>query len=255
MSKVVGLIGSASGKLGNIVYAVVNGIQTARVYQPIVSNPKSAAQMLQRAKGNLAGRLSMITPKDAIAGLGSNARARRSEYLRNILLGATSTLSDGDYVAKLEPEKLVFSKGSAIPVIVTTAVAASASGIVTITYQRPNYATQGDWNAAGGMFIAVAIDDVTGNYDFVQTAQWTKPAYPTAESPLTQTLFVENIDDHSIFVYFVPYKLNNQLGSTTSSSISVDVSDYVASLGLTEVASNLSFGNSKFAGLAVLQQG
>lgn len=253
MAKVVGLVGSTSGKIGNIVYAVTNGIQVARVYQPVISNPKSGAQMLQRAKGNLAGRLSMITPREAIVGLGSNARRRRAEYLRNILLGATSVLSDGQYVAKLTPEKLIFSKGATIPVIVTTNVAASASGIVTITYQRPSYATQDDWNVAGGMFVAVTIDDVTGNYDFVQTAQWTKPAYPTAESPLTQTLFVENIDEHDIFVYFVPYKLNNQLGSTVSSGIAVDVSDYVANLGITEVASNLSFGNSKFVGMAEVQ--
>lgn len=54
MAKIVGLIGSGHGKLGNSVMTVRRGIQIARVYQPVVANPKSARQQLSRAKMRLA---------------------------------------------------------------------------------------------------------------------------------------------------------------------------------------------------------
>lgn len=43
-------IGNGSGKVGNLVVATRAGEQITRVYQPRVSNPKSFAQMMQRAK-------------------------------------------------------------------------------------------------------------------------------------------------------------------------------------------------------------
>lgn len=43
-------VGSGSGKVGNLVLANTKSGQVTRVYQPNVSNPKTRAQMLQRAK-------------------------------------------------------------------------------------------------------------------------------------------------------------------------------------------------------------
>lgn len=54
MAKIVGLIGSVRGKLGNSVMAVRRGVQIARVYQPVVANPKSRRQQYSRAKFGLA---------------------------------------------------------------------------------------------------------------------------------------------------------------------------------------------------------
>ena len=54
MAKIVGLIGSVKGKLGNSVMAVRRGVQIARVYQPTVANPKSRRQQYSRAKFGLA---------------------------------------------------------------------------------------------------------------------------------------------------------------------------------------------------------
>lgn len=54
MAKIVGLIGSVRGKLGNSVMAVRRGVQIARVYQPVVANPKSRRQEYSRAKFGLA---------------------------------------------------------------------------------------------------------------------------------------------------------------------------------------------------------
>lgn len=54
MAKAVGLIGSLKGKVGNTVFATRRGTQIARVYQPVVANPKSSRQALSRAKFALA---------------------------------------------------------------------------------------------------------------------------------------------------------------------------------------------------------
>lgn len=251
MAKVVGMIGSASGKIGNVVYSVSNGIQTAKVYQPVVANPKSRAQMLQRAKANLAGRLSAVTPRDAIVGLGDNNRQRRAAYLKNILLNATSTLSDGKYVAKLVPQNLVFSVGSTVPVIIASGATISSQGLLTISYTRAGYALLDVWNPAGGMWVVVAVDDITGNYDFVTTTLWEKPSFPESSTVLTQTIPVENIDAHDVFVYFVPFSLESQSASTVSGGLGVDATEYVAMVGLTSAASKLAFGHSKCVGLAV----
>lgn len=43
-----GILGQFTGKIGNIVGAVSRGVQTTRVYQPIVNNPKTSKQVAQR---------------------------------------------------------------------------------------------------------------------------------------------------------------------------------------------------------------
>lgn len=49
-----GVNGNWSGKVGNNVGAVSNGRTVIRIYQPIVSNPQTAAQMLQRSRLSIA---------------------------------------------------------------------------------------------------------------------------------------------------------------------------------------------------------
>ena len=58
MAKIYGLFGSMKGKVADVVMAVRNGEQIVRKYQPIVSNPKSAAQVATRAKLKLLSQLS-----------------------------------------------------------------------------------------------------------------------------------------------------------------------------------------------------
>lgn len=60
MAKIYGLFGAMSGKTADVVMAVRNGVQIVRKYQPIVSNPKSAAQVEARAKLKLISQLSAV---------------------------------------------------------------------------------------------------------------------------------------------------------------------------------------------------
>lgn len=60
MAKVYGLQGVLTGKVGNTVFAVRNGKQIARQFQPVVLNPKSTAQQGVRAKLKLISQLSAM---------------------------------------------------------------------------------------------------------------------------------------------------------------------------------------------------
>lgn len=60
MSKIYGLFGSMTGKLADTVMVVRNGVQIARKYQPVVSNPSTKAQVEARAKLKLMSQLSAV---------------------------------------------------------------------------------------------------------------------------------------------------------------------------------------------------
>lgn len=60
MAKMYGLNGVLSGRQGNNVFAVRNGEQILRKYQPVVLDPKSAAQTAVRAKFKLLSQLAAV---------------------------------------------------------------------------------------------------------------------------------------------------------------------------------------------------
>lgn len=62
--KLTSIVGTGSGRLGGSVFVVRNGQQVVRVYQANVVNPKSSAQVVQRAKMKLASQLSAIFAKE-----------------------------------------------------------------------------------------------------------------------------------------------------------------------------------------------
>lgn len=168
MAKVVGLVGSASGKIGNIVYAVTNGVQVARVYQPQISNPKSEGQKFQRAKANLVGQVSKITPWQVLVGLGNNKRERRSRFLRLLLNKTTAGYAAGSTTginAKLLSEDFVFSEGTITPNFNITNLSATAytiSGkVVTLGGAAPE-----DIQSSGALVVIVLLDS-NGNYEHV----------------------------------------------------------------------------------------
>lgn len=60
MAKIVGLVGSISGRIGNTVMTVRGGEQIARVYQPNVANPSTPRQVESRAKLKLLSQTSAV---------------------------------------------------------------------------------------------------------------------------------------------------------------------------------------------------
>lgn len=121
-------LGKFSGKLGGAVFVIRNGKQIVREYNPRPSNPKSALQLQQRAKGNLAGRISSFVPKTAIMGLGVNGIRRRSRFNQLMLKGANVTMIDGNYSAKIPWENIIFSEGTVIAPFYLQGIGAAVEG-------------------------------------------------------------------------------------------------------------------------------
>lgn len=76
------------GRAGGQVYRVREGKQIVSAYQPNVTNPRSQAQLEQRAKFALMSRLSSLTPDAAIVGFGGSKANRRAKYTSNIIRNA-----------------------------------------------------------------------------------------------------------------------------------------------------------------------
>lgn len=70
--KLVGIMGTGTGKLGSSVFSVNSGTQIVRQYQPNVANPNTEAQVDQRAKLKLLSQLAasmapvIVIPKDGL---------------------------------------------------------------------------------------------------------------------------------------------------------------------------------------------
>lgn len=183
MAKSVGLVGTLRGKAGNYVYAKgENGSTIVRAYQPQVSNPNTDAQVLQRAKLNLAGRLSKITPKSVIIGMdGATNRQRRSRYNALISKSAVATISGGQGTASITDAQLKFSEGIAMNYGTTTSIEegrVTPTGINNIIVNRTCYAeAQGHYaekliavvvDASGSMYKRITSADI--NFDAATTA-------------------------------------------------------------------------------------
>lgn len=168
MAKIYGINGYASGKLGNSVLAVYNGMQVVRQYQPIVSNPKSSSQKLQRAKANLIGQISKITPWQILTGLGNNKRARRARFLRLGLLNATATVSSSDASiinAKLADTDFIFSEGAVVPVMHVGSVTAATRNIA-VAVEKLSGVSNEEIIKNGALIVAVMMT-TDGQYESV----------------------------------------------------------------------------------------
>lgn len=255
MAKVVGLIGSASGKVGNVVYAVTNGIQTARVYQPVVANPKTKGQTDQRAKMSLAGRLSAILPSMAIDGMpGANLREKRGAFIKSVIRVSTINAD----MAKVEPSGLVLSVGRVQVyqrAVTVTATAGAADGrVVTVAVSQT--AAAGDISSRPANYrerlVVLAVNGVTSNYDYARVVDANLPTTGgTAAVTNVQFYLSEGASDYTFYVYAVPFNINTDvypsgysyLGGGSDINVEVSSTSYVAAA---------AYGDSVFEGSAVV---
>lgn len=109
------------GRAGGQVYRVREGQQIVSAYQPNVTNPRSEAQLEQRAKFALMSRLSSLTPDAAIIGFGGSKANRRAKFTSNIIRNAfVRAIPDPTDPMKvimtgnIANEDLLFSVGSSL---------------------------------------------------------------------------------------------------------------------------------------------
>lgn len=148
MAKVLGLHGKARGKVGSVVYRTEAGIGTiASEYNPNPRNPRTLAQVEQRSKMNLAGRLSKIIPYEDISALASSRRKARQVFMSNLLLAITRTTNAGATLgggSKIEWGKLKFSNGPIHPVDATANIVEGTAKLnASVTFSADDTKLQG----------------------------------------------------------------------------------------------------------------
>lgn len=243
-------LGQFSGRVGGVVYAVQAGRQVVRAYQPVVSNPKSTAQSIQRAKGNLVGRISKITPWQILEGLGDNKFNRRSRFLRLLLRKVTAGQAAGDtstFNAKLEDTDFVFSEGTLVPVYRVNNVSAALRA-VTVTVAREG-GLAADVYASQGLLLVVVIKQSSGVWEEVQYRFIS--ANEIGETSASFSFSHRSEGAYTVSAYIAPFgtvdgsKLPTVSGDLTSTANSLD-----ALLSVGTAASSMVWGASSFASSA-----
>lgn len=244
MAKFVGFVGTIHGKVGTTVFTKgEKGLSYGRSYQPQVYNPKTIGQVDQRAKMNLVGRMSQVTPKSLLIGMsGSSNRQRRSAFNRALLYAATvDRSSPQSIIAKVAPEDVVFSEG--VEVLHATA----SSPVVTANTVSLNL-TLSDASLAGmyGERVVVAIIDPSSKAGYSQVLYVDSVLDSTAAESIGISLPNPLADGSLVTVYRIPYVLTSDAARYRAETLANDGIDIIANLLTSNAGYVRGFGRSVF---------
>lgn len=228
MGKFVGFIGSISGRVGTTVFCKgEKGMTYGRAYQPQVANPKTVLQLDQRAKMNLVGKMSRVTPKKLLVGMyGENSRQRRSTFTRNLLHAAIIDRSaPGEIVAKMAPEDVVFSQGAEVLSASSSALAVTASNVsLSLTLSNSDLAGR-----YGERIVAAVIDpSYKAGYSFV--AYKDQLFDDTTSKNVTINFGTSIVDQTMVCIYRLPFVLNEDGAAVVYQSLANDSVDIVTKI-------------------------
>lgn len=242
MARNVGLIGSLRGKLGNAVFYVSNGVQTARVYQPVVANPNTQLQIAQRAKMTLAGRMSKITPIAALEGLeGANKRLRRGEFVKEMI--KASTYSNNK--ASLQFDNLHLSHGNVQLRTTQSASTQAGQNYIRVNISVSRAVSTSPVPAGYGLRVVVYfIDNTESGSDMCTTRLCSMPTGESAEvTTITQYISRGQVSNYTVVAYAFPFLAEESLDGVNYSFVGDEGETYIVIDGIRSVA-NLSYGES-----------
>jgi hypothetical protein len=224
-----------TGRIGGLVFKVVNGKQVIMPYKKEVFNPRTKAQMSQRAKFALSGMINRIVPKEVLVGMSPDRRKRRPLFASYIARHANVSTAGGSVTATLDANDLVFSQGVAAPVTVNRMTA--TDGLVSGTLEAlPE-------KVDAVMMIAVVYDTTVGLY--TRTVYEVLPAGETAISLDTQTTETGNV----AHIYAVPMSLTSTGLSLTGGSDGAENSSdngYAYTLMMRSDEGSFQYGRSQY---------
>lgn len=130
MAKVYGPSGLITGKMGGGVYAIRNGVQVWRQYNPNVHNPKSESQVDVRAKLKLLSQLS-ASLADTIAFRKQGAVSARNLFTRANYKGMSETVKvDGQTTAVIKLDTIDLTGGvKELPELATPTVSGNDASV------------------------------------------------------------------------------------------------------------------------------
>lgn len=145
MAKIYGIAGPMSGKMGGTVMSVRNGVQIVRQYQPVVSNPNTAAQVSARARLKLMSQLAaVLAPSIAI-------RREKNVSGRNLFIKENYSLTSYENSqATIDIPSVKVTK-SAVGLSAITVTRTGSSAAVSLSY--------GDTEVDRVVYIALVRND------------------------------------------------------------------------------------------------
>lgn len=248
MAKLVGLIGTGCGKLGNMVlYKGSKGETLARAYQPQVFNPKSEGQTEQRAKINLTGQVSKLVSKQLIKPFGGTGRANRSEF-NQVLIKATRVDSQNGFVAKISPADIKFSKGSTIvQASATSPIIAEDSLSLSLTLY-----SAGNINRYGERVVVVVYSSESA--DAVSQVAFADIVLTAATAQQVIVKFGAPLKTGNVVAYYrVPFAIRDAALATSYGEIYGSTTEIAAAI-TQNASSKLEWGNTLFVAAANFTQ-
>lgn len=99
--KLTSIVGTGTGRLGGSVFAVRNGQQIVRAYQAVVQNPKSIAQVSQRAKMKLASQISAVFAKEITPWRREGSVSGRNRFVSSLFSRGSIMYDDAESRAEI----------------------------------------------------------------------------------------------------------------------------------------------------------
>lgn len=160
------------GRAGGQVYRVRNGEQIVSSYQPAVANPKTDAQMLQRAKFNLMTKLNALFDARLLNGFSSSKGIARAAFSKKIMpkIYAQQLTGEGDrkYRANIAPVQIVFGPNAENYIKSGESVSSHIQIAAAGTVARLTFTTLANLFDVDNGTARVRFIDVygSGNYDY-----------------------------------------------------------------------------------------
>lgn len=241
MAKLVGLIGSGRGKLGNtVLYKGEKGETYARVYQPKVQNPRTQGQVDQRAKINLAGQISALASKALLAPIGISGRRNRAEFLKS-LIKAVNIRNTGESVkADIEVAEIKFSRGQ-VPLQATIGNITIASDIITVPLTIND---EEKIEKYGERIVVFVYNDADSNAS-KKIVYADALIRQTTEQNVYIKLGFDLTTDNVVAIYRVPFEFNDTNTVTEYKAISGSTTNIVAEV-LANESQAISWGATEF---------
>lgn len=220
MAKAVGFIGTISGKSGNVVFAKgANGQTIMRPYQPVVYNPKSSGQSLQRSKMCLAAALSKVCPSEMLVSLSLGRKlANRSFFTKNILRRAASNYASNAsaYQATIMAEEIVFGRGAETTRVSMSTVSLDAAS-VTVELNT-NSVPQVDLGKVGVRLIAL-VANKNGGQSF-SGAGYADLVVDSQAASVSVRIPLPTLQANAdyVAVWMVPFRLTDEAAQQYASS-------------------------------------
>lgn len=166
--------GILTGKSGNKVYAMRKGEVIERQYKPVVFNPKSEAQSIQRAKFKTMSQLSAIMrPAIAVRPVGAESlRNAFSRLNKGVLLWNTSASKVDVNLLSLDLTGAAAALPLLSPVTAAAQVQASLSRDPQITINGVVYFTVADVNGKLGVMGTRVVTEAGADHHYSGTVEF-----------------------------------------------------------------------------------